>query len=115
MKITVIGAGYVGLVAAVCFAQGGHQVICLERDEQRCRTLENGQCPILEEGLPPKLDSALSKGYLQFTTDSETAIPWGSSSSSQWAPRKERMGNRIYVRCNQSFRQSGSMDATGKS
>ena len=30
MKITVIGAGYVGLVAAVCFAQGGHQVICLE-------------------------------------------------------------------------------------
>ncbi len=77
MKITVIGAGYVGLVAAVCFAQGGHQVICLERDEQRCRTLENGQCPILEEGLPPKLDSALSKGYLQFTTDSETAIPWG--------------------------------------
>lgn len=76
MKITVIGAGYVGLVAAVCFAQGGNQVICLERDEQRCRTLENRQCPILEEGLPPMLDSALSKGHLQFTTDSETAIPW---------------------------------------
>ena len=43
MKITVIGAGYVGLVAAVCFAQGGHQVICLEKDEYRCKMLENGQ------------------------------------------------------------------------
>ena len=77
MKITVIGAGYVGLVAAVCFAQGGHQVICLEKDEYRCKMLENGQCPILEEGLPHMLVSALSDGRLQFTTDAEAAIPWG--------------------------------------
>ena len=77
MRITVIGAGYVGLVAAVCFAQGGHQVICLEKDEQRCKTLENGQCTILEEKLPSMLVSALSEGRLRFTADPETAIPWG--------------------------------------
>lgn len=77
MKITVIGAGYVGLVASVCLAQGGHQVVCLEKDGQRCKTLENGQCTILEEGLPPMLASALSEGRLRFTTDPETAIPWG--------------------------------------
>lgn len=77
MKITVIGAGYVGLVAAVCFAQGGHQVICLEKNGQRCKTLENGQCTILEEGLPTMLVSALSEGRLRFTADPKEAIPWG--------------------------------------
>lgn len=77
MKITVIGAGYVGLVVAVCFAQGGHQVVCLEKDKDRCKMLENGQCTILEEGLPQMLSSALFEERLRFTTDAEAAIPWG--------------------------------------
>lgn len=77
MKITVIGAGYVGLVAAVCFAQGGHQVVCLEKDKSRCKMLESGQCTILEDGLPQMLASALSGARLRFTSDAEAAIPWG--------------------------------------
>lgn len=77
MNITVIGAGYVGLVTAVCFSQSGHQVICLEKDKIRCQTLEKGQCTILEDGLPQRLTHALAEGTLQFTTEAETAIPWG--------------------------------------
>lgn len=75
MHITVIGAGYVGLVISVCFACGGHQVICLEKDEKRCRELATGQCPILEKELPQMLTSALNNGKIYFTTHAEEAIP----------------------------------------
>lgn len=75
MHITVIGAGYVGLVISVCFACGGHQVICLEKDEQRCRTLATGQCPILEKELPQMLTNALNSEKIYFTTHAEEAIP----------------------------------------
>jgi len=77
MRITIIGAGYVGLVAAVCFACGGHQVICLEKDEARCQMLSEGQCPILEQKLPEMLTRALSKHTISFTTQPKEAIPHG--------------------------------------
>lgn len=75
MHITVVGAGYVGLVVSVCFACGGHQVICLEKDEERCRALAAGQCPILEKELPQMLTSALNSKKIYFTTHAEEAIP----------------------------------------
>lgn len=75
MHITVIGAGYVGLVVSVCFACGGHQVICLEKDEERCKVLAAGQCPILEKELPQMLTSALNCKRIYFTTQAEEAIP----------------------------------------
>ncbi len=74
MQITVIGAGYVGLVSAVCFACSGHQVICLEQDAERCIMLTEGQCPIFEKDLPEMLGCALEKGKIKFTAQAQEAI-----------------------------------------
>src|SRR5580700_2113441 len=52
IQITVVGSGYVGLVAAVCFAELGHQVICVDNDESRVTALRSGDTLIHEEYLP---------------------------------------------------------------
>jgi UDPglucose 6-dehydrogenase len=68
MSIAVVGSGYVGLVAAVCFAEIGHQVVCVDNDEQKIEMLRNGQVPIHERFLPELL--ARHGGQrLQFSTD----------------------------------------------
>ncbi|RVI72651.1 UDP-glucose 6-dehydrogenase, partial [Sinorhizobium meliloti] len=51
MKITMIGAGYVGLVSGVCFADFGHDVVCVDKDEGKISALKKGQIPIFEPGL----------------------------------------------------------------
>ena len=55
VSICVIGSGYVGLVAAVCFAEMGHRVICVDNDESRVKLLQDGGVPIFEEHLPELL------------------------------------------------------------
>jgi UDPglucose 6-dehydrogenase len=55
VSIAVIGTGYVGLVAAVCFAEMGHDVICVDSDEQKIRSLKDGRAPIHEQFLPELL------------------------------------------------------------
>ncbi|MDF0731650.1 UDP-glucose/GDP-mannose dehydrogenase family protein [Pseudomonas entomophila] len=67
MELCVIGAGYVGLVTAACFAQMGNRVVCLERDPARLSQLRQGQCPIYEPGLAPLLQEGLHSGQLSFT------------------------------------------------
>lgn len=67
MQLCVIGAGYVGLVTAVCFAEMGSQVICVERDAGRVLRLSAGGCPLYEPGLEPLLKSQVSAGQLRFT------------------------------------------------
>ena len=74
MIISVYGAGYVGLVSAVCFAKIGHQVICADINEDRIATLLNGECPIYEDQLPQLIKEQLLCGLLQFTTDLSYAI-----------------------------------------
>lgn len=69
MVIAIYGAGYVGLVSAVCFAKIGHQVICADINEARIATLLKGECPIYEDQLPQLLKEQLSGGRLQFTAD----------------------------------------------
>lgn len=56
VKIAVVGSGYVGLVAAVCFAEMGHDVICVDNDEKKVAALCAGETPIHEEHLPELLD-----------------------------------------------------------
>ncbi|MHB8889775.1 MAG: UDP-glucose dehydrogenase family protein [Acidobacteriaceae bacterium] len=56
VKIAVVGSGYVGLVAAVCFAEMGHDVICVDNDEKKVAALCAGETPIHEEYLPELLD-----------------------------------------------------------
>lgn len=75
MKIAVVGAGYVGLVVAVCFSCNGHQVVCLEKNAARCKILNAGQCPILEKELPLMLKNAIKSNKIRFTTNAEDAIP----------------------------------------
>ena len=55
MKIAIIGSGYVGLVAAACFAEFGHDVICVDNDEKKLAALQAGEVPIHEEHLPELL------------------------------------------------------------
>ncbi|MDP3813677.1 UDP-glucose/GDP-mannose dehydrogenase family protein [Pseudomonas sp.] len=67
MRICVIGAGYVGLVSAACFAEMGNSVICVERDAARVARLARGEAPIYEPGLEPLLKAHLASGQLRFT------------------------------------------------
>jgi UDPglucose 6-dehydrogenase len=73
VSICVIGSGYVGLVAAVCFAEMGHQVSCVDNDEAKVTTLLAGGVPIYEEHLPELLKKHLNKG-VQFMTDLGAAV-----------------------------------------
>lgn len=78
MKISVIGAGYVGLTTAACLAQIGHNVFCSESDLEKLGKLQNGVLPIYE----PKLDEVLkatSRGGLLHFGSTEDAITWGDA------------------------------------
>jgi UDPglucose 6-dehydrogenase len=69
----VIGSGYVGLVAAVCFAEMGHQVTCVDNDEAKVNILRKCGVPIYEEHLPELLSKHLGRG-VDFTTDLGNAV-----------------------------------------
>jgi UDPglucose 6-dehydrogenase len=73
VSICVIGSGYVGLVAAACFAEMGHHVICVDNDEARVRTLNEGGVPIFEEHLPELLARHRDRG-VEFGTDLGVAV-----------------------------------------
>lgn len=73
VSICVIGSGYVGLVAAVCFAEMGHRVVCVDNDEARVKTLREGGVPIYEDRLPELLARHLNRG-VEFTTDLGGAV-----------------------------------------
>ncbi|RYF50889.1 MAG: UDP-glucose/GDP-mannose dehydrogenase family protein, partial [Cytophagaceae bacterium] len=69
MKITMIGSGYVGLVSGACFADFGHDVTCVDKDERKIDALKAGKIPIFEPGLDHLVSSNVSAGRLSFTTD----------------------------------------------
>ena len=71
--IAVIGAGYVGLTTAVCFAHLGHEVICADIDERRVQRLSRGEVPILEQGLEELLAEGIKSGRLRFVVGAPTA------------------------------------------
>lgn len=71
MKLAVVGTGYVGLVSGVCFAEWGHQVICVDNDASKIDMLKKGQIPIYEPGLKELMDKNLQR--LEFTTSIEEA------------------------------------------
>ncbi len=74
MKIAVIGTGYVGLVSGVCYAELGHQVICVDNDPVKIATLQNGDIPFYEPGLKALADRNVADGRLSYTTDLRHAV-----------------------------------------
>ena len=74
MKITIIGSGYVGLVTGACFAEVGHDVVCLDNNISKIKKLKNGKIPIYEPKLESMIVSNISDKRLSFTTSYEKAI-----------------------------------------
>lgn len=78
MKITVVGAGYVGLVTGACLAEMGNHVVCLDVDPRKIAMLQNGEVPIHEPGLDAVVQRNAAAGRLQFTTDVAAAVAHGT-------------------------------------
>ena len=74
MRITMIGSGYVGLVSGVCFADFGHDVICVDKDVNKIDALRRGEIPIFEPGLEQLVADNVRAGRLSFTTEVETSV-----------------------------------------
>ena len=74
MKITMIGAGYVGLVSGACFADFGHDVICFDKDASKIDALREGRMPIFEPGLDQLVATNSKAGRLSFTIDAAEAL-----------------------------------------
>ena len=74
MRITMIGSGYVGLVSGACFADFGHDVICVDKDEAKIAALRAGRMPIYEPGLDALVATNVAAGRLTFTTDLAASV-----------------------------------------
>ncbi len=74
MKLAVVGTGYVGLVTGVCFADFGHDVICVDQDAAKIEALSRGEVPIFEPGLDELLATNAASGRLTFTTDLAASV-----------------------------------------
>lgn len=74
MRITVIGTGYVGLVAGACLADMGNDVICVDNNDEKLKKLEQGIIPIYEPGLEELVKSNVLENRLSFTSDIDMAV-----------------------------------------
>jgi UDPglucose 6-dehydrogenase len=74
MKLTIIGTGYVGLVTGACFAEVGHQVICVDNDATKVKTLQEGGIPIYEPGLEGLVKKNTANGRLRFSTSTAEGV-----------------------------------------
>ncbi len=74
MKVCMIGTGYVGLVSGTCFAEIGHNVICVDNDERKIEILNSGGIPIYEPGLEQLIAKNVKAGRLRFTTSIKEGV-----------------------------------------
>ena len=77
MRVCVIGTGYVGLVTGVCLAHVGHQVICVDNNEEKVKLMQSGQSPIFEPGLSELMNEVIEAGRIEFTTDLAAGVSHG--------------------------------------
>ncbi|MBO7391135.1 MAG: UDP-glucose/GDP-mannose dehydrogenase family protein [Verrucomicrobia bacterium] len=74
MKICIIGTGYVGLVTGTCFAEIGHDVICVDNAPEKVKMLNSGQMPIFEPGLEERVKRNAAAGRLKFTSSTKEGV-----------------------------------------
>ncbi len=74
MKLTIIGTGYVGLVTGTCFAEVGHQVICVDNNQDKVKILQAGGIPIYEPGLEEMVKKNVAAGRLRFTASTKDGV-----------------------------------------
>ena len=74
MKLTIIGTGYVGLVTGTCFAEVGHDVICVDSDAAKIKLLREGGIPIYEPGLEDMVKRNVAAGRLRFTSSTVEGV-----------------------------------------
>lgn len=77
MRVCVIGTGYVGLVTGACLAYIGHDVICVDNNEEKVKLMKSGQSPIHEPGLPEVIAESIRQGKIEFTTDIAAGVQHG--------------------------------------
>lgn len=77
MKVTLIGSGYVGLVTGACFAEKGHDVMCVDNDVKKVEILKSGHIPIFEPGLEDMVKRNVKAGRLHFTASTEEGVDHG--------------------------------------
>jgi len=77
MRVCVIGTGYVGLVTGACLAHIGHDVICVDNNEEKVKLMRSGQSPIFEPGLSEIMQTAIENGKIEFTTDLAAGVAHG--------------------------------------
>jgi UDPglucose 6-dehydrogenase len=69
VRVCVIGTGYVGLVTGVCLAQIGHDVVCIDNNQEKVKMMQSGESPIFEPGLSELMAAAIASGKIRFSTD----------------------------------------------
>lgn len=74
MRVTIVGSGYVGLVTGACFAEFGHTITCVDKDQAKLEKLKQGLSPIYEPGLDSLLAQGLKSGRLSFTDNLKEAM-----------------------------------------
>ena len=74
MRVTIIGTGYVGLVSGACFADFGHDVVCVDKDVFKIERIKKGFMPIFEPGLEDLVATNVKAGRLAFATDLTDAV-----------------------------------------
>ncbi len=77
MRVCVIGTGYVGLVTGVCLSHAGHDVICVDNNEEKVKLMQGGQPPIYEPQLSELMQASTQAGRLEFTTDLGKGVQHG--------------------------------------
>ena len=74
MRLSIIGTGYVGLVTGACFAEVGHQVICVDNDPAKVKLLQDGGIPIYEPGLEEMVRKNMAAGRLSFSASTPEGV-----------------------------------------
>src|SRR6476469_4428845 len=74
MQLTIVGTGYVGLVAGTCFADSGNDVVCVDVDPAKIKKLQGGELPIYEPGLEELVKRNARESRLTFTTDLPSSV-----------------------------------------